>query len=82
MLKTEIKSCRFFILCFQTSTATVNIVVTDVNDNDPVFDPLMPRNLTVTEEEANSFVGQVKVSLPLCMPRCIFTVWSTLLAHT
>uniref|UniRef100_A0A674BIH0 Protocadherin-related 15b n=1 Tax=Salmo trutta TaxID=8032 RepID=A0A674BIH0_SALTR len=45
-----------------TSTATVNIVVTDVNDNDPVFDPLMPQNLTVTEEEANSFVGQVKVN--------------------
>eukprot|EP00063_Salmo_salar_P059969 XP_014034804.1 PREDICTED: protocadherin-15-like isoform X11 [Salmo salar] len=47
-----------------TSTATVNIVVTDVNDNDPVFDPLMPRNLTVTEEEANSFVGQVKATDP------------------
>uniref|UniRef100_A0A674BEZ0 Protocadherin-related 15b n=1 Tax=Salmo trutta TaxID=8032 RepID=A0A674BEZ0_SALTR len=47
-----------------TSTATVNIVVTDVNDNDPVFDPLMPQNLTVTEEEANSFVGQVKATDP------------------
>uniref|UniRef100_A0A4W5MNF6 Protocadherin-related 15b n=1 Tax=Hucho hucho TaxID=62062 RepID=A0A4W5MNF6_9TELE len=47
-----------------TSTATVNIVVTDVNDNDPVFDPLMPQNVTVTEEEANSFVGQVKATDP------------------
>nr|XP_046212729.1 protocadherin-15b isoform X4 [Oncorhynchus gorbuscha] len=43
-----------------TSTATVNVVVTDVNDNDPVFDPLVPQNVTVTEEEADSFVGQVK----------------------
>ncbi|KAK6301891.1 hypothetical protein J4Q44_G00279440, partial [Coregonus suidteri] len=45
-----------------TSTATVNIVVTDVNDNDPVFDPLMPQNVTVTEEEANSFCGPSKVA--------------------
>ncbi|KAK9965149.1 hypothetical protein ABG768_004258, partial [Culter alburnus] len=43
-----------------TSTATVDIVVTDVNDNDPEFDPLLPLNLTVQEEEANAFVGQVK----------------------
>ncbi|XP_064780345.1 protocadherin-15-like [Oncorhynchus masou masou] len=47
-----------------TSTATVNIVVTDVNDNDPVFDPLLPQNLTVIEEEANCFVGQVKATDP------------------
>uniref|UniRef100_A0A673ZJU0 Protocadherin-related 15b n=1 Tax=Salmo trutta TaxID=8032 RepID=A0A673ZJU0_SALTR len=47
-----------------TSTATVNIVVTDVNDNDPVFDPLLPQNLTVTEEEANCFVGHVKATDP------------------
>uniref|UniRef100_A0A8C8EXM8 Protocadherin-related 15b n=1 Tax=Oncorhynchus tshawytscha TaxID=74940 RepID=A0A8C8EXM8_ONCTS len=47
-----------------TSTATVNVVVTDVNDNDPIFDPLMPQNVTVTEEEANSFVGQVKATDP------------------
>lgn len=39
----------------------MNIVVTDVNDNDPEFDPLLPLNLTVQEEEANAFVGQVKV---------------------
>ncbi|XP_051770927.1 protocadherin-15b isoform X2 [Ctenopharyngodon idella] len=45
-----------------TSTATVNIVVTDVNDNDPEFDPLLPLNLTVQEEEANAFVGQVKAT--------------------
>ncbi|XP_073722817.1 protocadherin-15b isoform X2 [Misgurnus anguillicaudatus] len=45
-----------------TSTATVIIVVTDVNDNDPVFDPLLPLNLTVQEEEANAFVGQVKAT--------------------
>uniref|UniRef100_A0A6Q2X407 Protocadherin-15 n=1 Tax=Esox lucius TaxID=8010 RepID=A0A6Q2X407_ESOLU len=47
-----------------TSTATVNIVVTDVNDNDPVFDLPLLRNLTVIEEEANSFVGQVKATDP------------------
>ncbi|KAJ8396031.1 hypothetical protein AAFF_G00025630 [Aldrovandia affinis] len=46
------------------STATVTIVVTDVNDNDPVFDPFLPKNLTVQEEEANSFVGQVKATDP------------------
>ncbi|XP_054378548.2 protocadherin-15 isoform X2 [Pongo abelii] len=47
-----------------TSTATVNIVVTDVNDNAPVFDPYLPRNLSVVEEEANAFVGQVKATDP------------------
>ncbi|XP_051968339.1 protocadherin-15b [Xyrauchen texanus] len=45
-----------------TSTAMVNIVVTDVNDNDPVFDPLLPLNLTVQEEKSNAFVGQVKAT--------------------
>ncbi|XP_073684941.1 protocadherin-15b [Garra rufa] len=45
-----------------TSTSTVNIAVTDVNDNDPEFDPLLPLNLTVQEEEANAFVGQVKAT--------------------
>uniref|UniRef100_A0A671SA77 Protocadherin-15 n=1 Tax=Sinocyclocheilus anshuiensis TaxID=1608454 RepID=A0A671SA77_9TELE len=45
-----------------TSTATVNIVVTDVNDNDPDFDPLLLLNLTVQEGEANAFVGQVKAT--------------------
>ncbi|XP_035257062.1 protocadherin-15-like isoform X2 [Anguilla anguilla] len=47
-----------------TSTTTVNIVVTDVNDNDPTFDPLLPTNFTVQEEEANVFVGQVKAFDP------------------
>ncbi|XP_065776050.1 protocadherin-15 isoform X5 [Muntiacus reevesi] len=47
-----------------TSTATVNVVVTDVNDNAPVFDPYLPRNLSVVEEEANAFVGQVRVTDP------------------
>ncbi|KAI2658740.1 Protocadherin-15 [Labeo rohita] len=51
-----------------TSTATVNIVVTDVNDNDPEFDPLLPLNLTVQEEEANAFVGQVKFYLRISIP--------------
>ncbi|XP_064176017.1 protocadherin-15b isoform X2 [Anguilla rostrata] len=46
------------------STATVTIVVTDVNDNDPVFDLLLPKNFTVKEEEANLFVGQVKATDP------------------
>ncbi|KAJ8361613.1 hypothetical protein SKAU_G00181380 [Synaphobranchus kaupii] len=47
-----------------TSTTTVNIVVTDVNDNDPTFDPFLPTNFTVQEEEANVFVGQVKALDP------------------
>ncbi|XP_054428745.1 protocadherin-15 isoform X2 [Pteronotus mesoamericanus] len=47
-----------------TSTATVNVVVSDVNDNDPVFDPYLPRNLSVVEEEANAFVGQVRATDP------------------
>ncbi|XP_036428098.1 protocadherin-15b [Colossoma macropomum] len=47
-----------------TSTATVDILVTDVNDNDPVFDLLLPQNLTVQEEQANAFVGQVKATDP------------------
>ncbi|KAI7796538.1 putative protocadherin-15 [Triplophysa rosa] len=45
-----------------TCSATVNIVVTDVNDNDPVFDPLLPLNVTVQEEETNAFVGLVKAT--------------------
>ncbi|NXI23463.1 PCD15 protein, partial [Sterrhoptilus dennistouni] len=45
-----------------TSTATVNIVVTDVNDNGPVFDMFLPKNLSVQEEEANVFVGQVRAT--------------------
>ncbi|XP_039075623.1 protocadherin-15-like, partial [Hyaena hyaena] len=48
----------------QTSTATVNVLVTDVNDNAPVFDPYLPRNLSVVEEEANAFVGQVRATDP------------------
>ncbi|KAJ8250520.1 hypothetical protein COCON_G00224420 [Conger conger] len=48
----------------KTSTTTVNIVVTDVNDNDPTFDPFLPTNFTVPEEEANVFVGQVKALDP------------------
>lgn len=51
-----------FFFPFKTSTATVNVLVTDVNDNAPVFDPYLPRNLSVVEEEANAFVGQVRVS--------------------
>ncbi|XP_062851242.1 protocadherin-15a [Trichomycterus rosablanca] len=47
-----------------TSTATVSIVVTDVNDNDPSFDLTLPRNLTVQEEKANLFVGQVRATDP------------------
>ncbi|XP_021551740.1 protocadherin-15 isoform X5 [Neomonachus schauinslandi] len=47
-----------------TSTATVNVVVTDVNDNAPVFDPFLPRNLSVVEEETNAFVGQVRATDP------------------
>ncbi|XP_061692666.1 protocadherin-15-like [Syngnathoides biaculeatus] len=47
-----------------TSTTTVDIVVTDVNDNDPEFDPVAPTNFTVREEEANLLVGQVKATDP------------------
>ncbi|KAA0718253.1 Protocadherin-15 Precursor [Triplophysa tibetana] len=46
------------------STATVSIIVTDVNDNDPTFDPTLPQNLTVQEEQANVFVGQVRATDP------------------
>lgn len=51
-----------FLCCPQTSTTTVNIVVTDVNDNDPKFDFAIPVNFTAREEEANLFVGRVRVS--------------------
>uniref|UniRef100_UPI0037E8FA3F protocadherin-15-like n=1 Tax=Semicossyphus pulcher TaxID=241346 RepID=UPI0037E8FA3F len=47
-----------------TSTTTVNIVVTDVNDNDPEFDLATLANFTVQEEEANLFVGQVTATDP------------------
>uniref|UniRef100_A0A8C9XI36 Protocadherin-15 n=1 Tax=Sander lucioperca TaxID=283035 RepID=A0A8C9XI36_SANLU len=47
-----------------TSTTTVNIVVTDVNDNDPLFDSSLPVNLTVTEEHDQAYVGQVKATDP------------------
>ncbi|KAM4636927.1 protocadherin-15 [Discoglossus pictus] len=47
-----------------TSTATVNVVVTDVNDNGPTFDLYLPRNLSVQEEEVNAFVGQVRATDP------------------
>uniref|UniRef100_A0A8C1W7P0 Protocadherin-15 n=1 Tax=Cyprinus carpio TaxID=7962 RepID=A0A8C1W7P0_CYPCA len=46
------------------STATVSIVITDVNDNDPSFDLTLLRNLTVREEAASVFVGQVKATDP------------------
>uniref|UniRef100_A0A3B5L921 Cadherin domain-containing protein n=1 Tax=Xiphophorus couchianus TaxID=32473 RepID=A0A3B5L921_9TELE len=42
-----------------TSTAVVNVVVTDVNDNDPVFNSSLPVNLSVTEEQNNAFVGHI-----------------------
>ncbi|XP_028331768.1 protocadherin-15-like isoform X2 [Gouania willdenowi] len=47
-----------------TSTATVNIAVTDVNDNDPQFDTSLPLNLTVTEEQDHAYVGGVKALDP------------------
>lgn len=52
-----------FVLCRQTSTTTVDIVVTDVNDNDPEFDSAIPVNFTVREEEADLLVGLVRVSV-------------------
>uniref|UniRef100_A0A3P8V6C1 Protocadherin-15 n=1 Tax=Cynoglossus semilaevis TaxID=244447 RepID=A0A3P8V6C1_CYNSE len=47
-----------------TSSALVNIVVTDVNDNDPQFDTSLPVNLSVTEEQDNAYVGRVKATDP------------------
>ncbi|XP_072312351.1 protocadherin-15b [Eucyclogobius newberryi] len=47
-----------------TSTATVKIIVTDVNDNDPLFDFSLPINLTVIEEKDSAYVGQVKATDP------------------
>ncbi|XP_025753395.1 protocadherin-15 isoform X8 [Oreochromis niloticus] len=47
-----------------TTTTTVNIVVTDVNDNDPKFDLTIPSNFSVREEEANLFVGRVRATDP------------------
>ncbi|XP_047668902.1 protocadherin-15a isoform X2 [Tachysurus fulvidraco] len=47
-----------------TSTTTVSVVVTDVNDNDPTFDLTLPRNLTVQEERANLSVGLVRATDP------------------
>ncbi|XP_008427621.1 protocadherin-15 isoform X5 [Poecilia reticulata] len=47
-----------------TSTATVSIVVTDVNDNDPKFNITLGTNFTVQEEQANLFVGQVRATDP------------------
>ncbi|KAG7511495.1 protocadherin-15 isoform X5 [Solea senegalensis] len=47
-----------------TSTATVNIVVTDVNDNDPAFNTTIPANFTVQEEQANFFIGRVVATDP------------------
>ncbi|GLD74568.1 protocadherin-15-like protein [Lates japonicus] len=46
-----------------SSTAMVNVVVTDVNDNDPLFDASLPVNLTVIEEEDHAYVGQVKCAV-------------------
>uniref|UniRef100_A0A8C5AWE6 Cadherin domain-containing protein n=1 Tax=Gadus morhua TaxID=8049 RepID=A0A8C5AWE6_GADMO len=44
-----------------TSTATVDVMVTDVNDNDPLFDLSLPVNLSVSEGRENAYVGRVKV---------------------
>lgn len=41
----------------------MSVVVTDVNDNDPLFDATLPVNLTVMEEQDQAFVGQVKVGV-------------------
>ncbi|XP_041866277.1 protocadherin-15a isoform X2 [Melanotaenia boesemani] len=47
-----------------TSTTTVNIVVTDVNDNDPAFNLNITTNFTVREEQSNLYVGQVEATDP------------------
>lgn len=59
----------------QTSSAVVNIVVTDVNDNDPQFDTSLPVNLSVTEEQDNAYVGRVKVGARTNTgPRCVLEI--------
>lgn len=52
----------------------MNIVVTDVNDNDPMFNLTLPTNFTVQEEQANLFVGQVEVSLIFFIKIAFFVV--------
>uniref|UniRef100_A0A8C5A0C1 Cadherin domain-containing protein n=1 Tax=Gadus morhua TaxID=8049 RepID=A0A8C5A0C1_GADMO len=47
-----------------TSTATVDVMVTDVNDNDPLFDLSLPVNLSVSEGRENAYVGRVKALDP------------------
>ncbi|XP_043993271.1 protocadherin-15a isoform X3 [Gambusia affinis] len=47
-----------------TSTATVSIVVTDVNDNDPRFNITLGTSFTVKEEQGDLFVGQVTATDP------------------
>ncbi|CAL8308727.1 unnamed protein product, partial [Boreogadus saida] len=47
-----------------TSTATVDVMVTDVNDNDPLFDLSLPVNLSVSEGRENAYVGRVKAVDP------------------
>ncbi|XP_060943392.1 protocadherin-15-like [Limanda limanda] len=47
-----------------TSTTTVNIVVTDVNDNDPKFNLTTSTNFTVLEEQADLFIGEVTATDP------------------
>lgn len=59
----------------------VNIVVTDVNDNDPQFDPSLPVNLTVTEERDHAYVGQVKVGGRLTNVRAIPQSHSNVIRH-
>lgn len=49
-------------------------MVTDVNDNDPLFDSSLPVNLTVIEEQKDAYVGQVKVrgcATSLCSNRLV-----------
>lgn len=67
--------CNLSCLYLQTSTATVSVVVTDVNDNDPTFDLTLPRNLTVQEERANLTVGQVRVSSSMAQYKHSLQYW-------
>uniref|UniRef100_UPI0037E07B41 Protocadherin-15 EC4-EC7 n=1 Tax=Mus musculus TaxID=10090 RepID=UPI0037E07B41 len=64
----EQQTYTFLITAFdgvqESEPVVVNIRVMDANDNAPVFDPYLPRNLSVVEEEANAFVGQVRATDP------------------